>query len=332
MEIGMVGLGKMGANMAKRLAKGGHRVVVYNRTVERAHSLADEIPSITATDSLEQLISKLKRPRVVWVMVPAGDATEEMVNKLGILLSKGDTLIDGSNSYYKDTMRRAQEAGSKGLSFLDVGTSGGVWGLTEGYSMMVGGERAALEKVRPIIESLAPGPHEGWGWVGPSGAGHFVKMTHNGIEYGLMEAYAEGFEILRAKKEFDLDLNNVAEIWRHGSVVRSWLLDLIAGIMSKDQSLDDVKGWVADSGEGRWTVSEAMDEAVPAPVITLSLLMRFASREDERYADKLLASLRNSFGGHEVKMERKRVRTRRPRVGRRAGGTEGVRRGKSAKG
>jgi 6-phosphogluconate dehydrogenase len=304
MELGMVGLGRMGANMATRLARGGHRVVVYNRTVEKSHALAKEDHRIIASDSLVKLVAKLTPPRAVWTMVPAGEATEKMIDSLTEILSPADTIIDGGNSHYTDTMRRAIKVKEKNLNFVDVGTSGGIWGLKEGYSMMVGGEKKAVEHLRPILESLAPAKNKGWGWVGPSGAGHYVKMVHNGIEYGMMEAYGEGFEILRAKKEFDLDLHEIAEIWRYGSVVRSWLLDLTAAVLSKDQDLKGIKGWVADSGEGRWTVAEAIDQGVPAPVITLSLLMRFASRQDESYSDKLLAALRQQFGGHDVKTER----------------------------
>ncbi len=234
-------------------------------------------------------------------MVPAGAPTEEVVGELTDLLEPGDIIIDGGNSNYKDTMRRATEAADKGVYFVDVGTSGGVWGLAEGYSMMVGGRSEAVEQIRPALETLAPGPELGWGHMGPSGSGHFVKMVHNGIEYGLMQAYAEGFEIMRAKEEFDLDLHQVAEVWRFGSVVRSWLLDLTANALAEDQELSDIRGWVADSGEGRWTVFESIDLDVPAPVISLALQMRFVSRLDESYAAKLLAAMRNQFGGHAVK-------------------------------
>ena len=301
MELGMIGLGKMGANMARRLARGGHQVVAHNRTPEVAVALADEEPSITAAMSLEEVAAQLAPPRAVWVMVPAGTPTAETVNSLADLLSQGDTLIDGGNSNYKDTMRRSDELKQRGISMIDVGTSGGIWGLKEGYSMMVGGEQAAVERLRPVFETLAPAADHGWGHVGPSGAGHYVKMVHNGIEYGLMQAYAEGFDILRAKSTFELDLHQIAEIWRYGSVVRSWLLDLTAAALEEDSELSDIKGWVADSGEGRWTVFDAIDLDVPAPVITLSLLMRFISRQEEGYAAKLLAAMRNQFGGHAVK-------------------------------
>jgi 6-phosphogluconate dehydrogenase len=236
-------------------------------------------------------------------MVPAGGPTEQVVTSLLEVLEPGDIIIDGGNSNYKDTLRRTEMVNERGLHFVDVGVSGGIWGLTEGYGMMVGGQEDVVEQLRPILETLAPGPERGWGRVGPSGAGHFVKMVHNGIEYGMMQAYAEGFEILKAKEEFDLDLHNVAEIWRFGTVIRSWLLDLTARALAEDEELSDIKGWVADSGEGRWTVFEGVDLDVPAPVITLALQMRFVSRQDESYAAKLLAALRNEFGGHAVKRE-----------------------------
>ena len=301
MELGMIGLGKMGANMTERLLRGNHRLVVYDRSPEpvQAAAAAGAIPS----DSMPDLVAKLTAPRAVWVMVPAGDPTEGIVNALADVLAPEDTVIDGGNSNYKDSVRRAAALMERGMHFVDVGTSGGVWGLTEGYSMMVGGDKAAVDRLQPIFETLAPAPDKGWGHVGPSGAGHFVKMIHNGIEYGLMQAYAEGFEILRTKEAFDLDLHQVAEIWRYGSVVRSWLLDLTALALKEDQDLSDIKGWVADSGEGRWTVAEAIDLDVPAPVLTLSLLMRLVSRQETSYSAKLLAALRNQFGGHAVLKE-----------------------------
>jgi len=302
MEIAIIGLGKMGGNMARRLLRGGHRVVGYNRSPEATQALAAEA-GLKPAFSLEEVIEKLSSPRAVWVMVPAGDPTEQTVEALAALLSPGDIIVDGGNSNYKDTMRRAARVTAQGLHFVDVGTSGGVWGLAEGYSMMVGGELEAVDRLRPVLETLAPAPDQGWGHVGPSGAGHFVKMVHNGIEYGLMQAYAEGFEIMRAKKELDLDLHQVAEIWRFGSVVRSWLLDLTTDALADDPELGDIKDWVADSGEGRWTVFEAVDLDVPAPVITLALQARFVSRQEESYAAKLLAAMRNQFGGHAVKRE-----------------------------
>jgi len=303
MEIGIIGLGRMGSNMARRLARGEHRVVVYNRTKERAYELADEETNVEAVASLNEMAEKLTQPRAAWMMVPAGDATEQMLDALLDILASDDVIIDGANSNYRDTTRRAGRVTQKGLHYVDAGTSGGIWGLSEGYSMMVGGEKGIVERLRPIFETLAPAPDKGWGHVGPSGAGHFVKMVHNGIEYGMMQAYAEGFEIMKSKEEFELDMSQIAEIWRYGSVVRSWLLDLIASALMGNQELDDVKGWVADSGEGRWTVAEAIDQDVPAPVITLSLLMRFVSRQDESYAAKLLAVMREQFGGHAVKRE-----------------------------
>ena len=301
MELGMIGLGKMGAKMTERLLRGDHRLVVYDHSPEpvQAAAAAGAIPS----DSMPDLVAKLTAPRAVWIMVPAGDPTEGIVNALADVLAPEDTVIDGGNSNYKDSVRRAAALMERGMHFVDVGTSGGVWGLTEGYSMMVGGDKAAVDRLQPIFETLAPAPDKGWGHVGPSGAGHFVKMIHNGIEYGLMQAYAEGFEILRTKEAFDLDLHQVAEIWRYGSVVRSWLLDLTALALKEDQDLSDIKGWVADSGEGRWTVAEAIDLDVPAPVLTLSLLMRLVSRQETSYSAKLLAALRNQFGGHAVLKE-----------------------------
>ncbi len=301
MELGMIGLGKMGANMTQRLLEGGHRVVVYDRSLEPVQAAA--AIGATASGSMADLVDNLTAPRAVWVMVPAGGPTESVVGGLANILSLDDTVIDGGNSNYKDSMRRAVLLKEQGMHFVDVGTSGGIWGLTEGYSMMVGGDSVVVERLRPIFETLAPSPDKGWGRVGPSGAGHFVKMVHNGIEYGLMEAYAEGFEILKAKEDFDLDLHHIAEIWRYGSVVRSWLLDLTAAALAEDQDLSDIKGWVADSGEGRWTVAEAIDQDVPAPVLTLSLLMRLVSRQERSFAAKLLAAMRSQFGGHAVLKE-----------------------------
>ncbi|MFQ5998469.1 MAG: phosphogluconate dehydrogenase (NAD(+)-dependent, decarboxylating) [Candidatus Bathyarchaeia archaeon] len=302
MEIGMIGLGRMGANLARRLARAGHQVIVYNRTSEKAYALAKEEKAVNAVGSLAEMVKQLKPPRTTWIMVPAGDATEKMIDDLLKILSKDDVLIDGGNSHYKDTVRRAIKVKAQGVNFLDVGTSGGIWGLPEGYSMMIGGEKAVVERLRPLFETLAPGRDKGWGHVGPSGSGHFVKMVHNGIEYGLMEAFAEGFDVLRSKKEFSLDLHNIAEIWRYGSVVRSWLLDLTSSALAEGgQDLADIKGWVADTGEGRWTVAEAIDQDVPTPIITLSLMMRFVSRREESYAAKLLAAMRQRFGGHSIK-------------------------------
>lgn len=299
MDLAMVGLGKMGGNMTRRLVKGGHRVVAFAPRAEVVQEIMNE--GADGAHSLAEVVDKLSAPRTVWAMVPAGKITEETVQHLGELLSPGDTIIDGGNSNYKESQRRAQEMKAKGIHFIDVGTSGGIWGLTEGYSMMIGGDKHMVERHRSIFATLAPGADHGWGYVGPSGAGHFVKMIHNGIEYGLMQAYAEGFEIMKAKKEFDLSLYQISEIWRYGSVVRSWLLDLTARALREDENLSDIKAYVPDSGEGRWTVFESIDLDVPAPVITVSLQQRFRSRQDEPFAAKLLAALRNQFGGHAVK-------------------------------
>jgi 6-phosphogluconate dehydrogenase len=302
MELAIIGLGKMGGFMVQRLLKFGHRVVGFNRSPEITQQLADDCGLVVAF-SLPELVSKLNAPRFVWVMVPSGDATEKVIDQLKDLLEPGDTIIDGGNTFYKDDIRRAATLQEKNLNYVDVGTSGGVWGLKEGYSLMIGGEKKIVEKLKPVFASLAPAADKGWGHVGPVGAGHFVKMVHNGIEYGMMQAYAEGFEIMHAKQDFSLDLKQVAHIWQDGSVVRSWLLDLTANALQADQDLSHIKGWVADSGEGRWTVTEAMDLDVPAPVITLALQARFVSRQSESYAAKLLAAMRNQFGGHAIKTE-----------------------------
>lgn len=299
MEIAMIGLGKMGGNMVSRLLRSGHRVIVHNRSPEPVNVAVAE-GAIAAT-SFEDAVAMMTPPRAVWIMLPAGEVTEEAVRRFSSLMDVGDVLIDGGNSNYKDSMRRSAYLADKGIYYVDSGTSGGIWGLSEGYSLMVGGRSEAIAIIRPALETLAPAADRGWAHVGPSGAGHFVKMIHNGIEYGMMQAYAEGFEILRAKREFDLDLHQIAELWRYGSVVRSWLLDLTANALAEDQDLSDLRGWVADSGEGRWTVFEAIDQDVPAPVITLALQMRFVSRQDDSYAAKLLAAMRNQFGGHAVK-------------------------------
>ncbi|MBE2234724.1 MAG: decarboxylating 6-phosphogluconate dehydrogenase [Anaerolinea sp.] len=299
MRIAMIGLGKMGANMATRLLRGGHEVVAYDLN-ETAIQAAEAIGAVGAR-TLDEVAARLPAPRVAWVMVPSGNPTEATVNALADRFAPGDTIIDGGNSNYKDSMRRAAGLEDRGLHFVDVGTSGGVWGLTEGYSMMVGGNEQVVERLWPILETLAPAADQGWGRVGPAGSGHFVKMIHNGIEYGLMQAYAEGFEIMKAKKEFDLSLHQIAEIWRTGSVVRSWLLDLTANALAEDEDLTDIKAWVPDSGEGRWTVFEAVDLDVAAPVITMALQRRLRSRDEAPFSDKLLAALRNQFGGHAVK-------------------------------
>ena len=299
MELGLIGLGRMGGNMAQRLLRGGHRVVVYDRSAEAV--AASRGQGAEGVPSLEELVFALPAPRAVWLMVPAGDATEATIGRLIDLLSPGDTVLDGGNSNYRDSMRRAGKLAEHGLEFMDVGTSGGIWGLAEGYSLMIGGSEENFRRLEPIFQTLAPEEGKGYSRVGPVGAGHFVKMVHNGVEYGLMQAYAEGFEILDAKKEFGLDLRQIAETWRHGSVVRSWLLDLAVAALEEDPSLESLKSYVDDSGEGRWTVQESVDLAVPAPVITMSLLQRFRSRQEEPFGGRLLAALRRQFGGHAVR-------------------------------
>lgn len=299
MELGIVGLGRMGGDIARRLKKGGHRVVAYNRTSAVTRSYVEEA-GIVGAFSFQELAELLERPRTVWLMVPAGEVTQSIMDGLVEHLSRGDTIIDGGNSNYKDTLRRSETLKNKGISLVDVGTSGGIWGLEGGFSLMVGGDREVVDRLSPLFQTLAPGVEKGWGRVGPTGSGHFVKMVHNGIEYGLMQAYAEGFSILRAKKEFDLDLRQIAEIWRHGSVVRSWLLDLVSNALSEASDLANIKGWVADSGEGRWTVAEAIELGVAAPVISLALQARFTSRDEEKYSARLLAAVRREFGGHAV--------------------------------
>jgi 6-phosphogluconate dehydrogenase len=299
MELGMIGLGRMGANMTERLLRGGHRVVVYDRDPAPVQRLAAK--GATPAASPEALAGALRPPRAAWLMVPAGDPVDETLALLIPHLQRGDVVLDGGNSNYRDTLRRSATLAERGLELVDVGTSGGVWGLAEGYSLMVGGSERTVERLRPIFETLAPAADRGWGRVGPSGAGHFVKMVHNGIEYGLMQAYAEGFSLMRHKTEFGLDLHRIAEIWRHGSVVRSWLLDLTARALAEDQTLERIAPHVADSGEGRWTVFEAIDLDVPAPAISLSLIQRLRSRDRESFGDRLLAALRQQFGGHAVK-------------------------------
>jgi len=299
MELGMIGLGRMGANMAERLLRGGHRVVGFDPNAQARTSL--EAKGAASAGSLEELVAKLPAPRTLWLMVPAGTITDQTVEKLLPLLAPGDALVDGGNSNYKDTQRRAALAAARKIDYIDSGTSGGIWGLAEGYSLMIGGDKAAVERLTPIFQTLAPAKDSGWGHVGPVGSGHYTKMIHNGIEYGLMQAYAEGFAILKHKAEFALDLHQVAEIWRNGSVVRSWLLDLTADALGKNPEMSGIAPHVDDSGEGRWTVAEAIDLNVPAPVITASLLERLRSRDDDSYTDKLLAALRNEFGGHAIK-------------------------------
>lgn len=299
MELGMIGLGRMGANMTERLLNGGHRVVGYARSPESIQRVVEK--GAEGASSLEELVQKLTSPRAVWLMIPAGDPVDKTIQGLMPHLAEGDVIIDGGNSNYKDTIRRASMLKEKGLHYVDVGTSGGIWGLKEGYSMMVGGEKEIVERLRPLFETLAPGQDTGWGHVGPSGAGHFVKMVHNGIEYGLMQAYAEGFALLKKKEVFELDLHQIAEVWRYGSVVRSWLLDLTSEALGENPELEGIAPFVEDSGEGRWTVFEAIDLNVPAPVISLSLIQRIRSRDEESFPDRLLAAVRNKFGGHAIK-------------------------------
>jgi 6-phosphogluconate dehydrogenase len=301
MDIAMIGLGRMGGNMARRLLRGGHRVVLWNRTLSVAEKIKEEEKGGEVAETFEQVVELLKPPRHLWIMLPAGDTTEQALEKLMGMLSNDDTIIDGGNSNYKDTMRRGRMLKEAGINYVDVGTSGGIWGLTVGYGMMVGGDTPVVERMRSLLETLAPGPDQGWGHMGPGGSGHFVKMVHNGIEYGMMQAYAEGFEILRAKKEFNLNVAQVAEAWRFGTVIRSWLLDLAADALREDPELNHLQGYVSDSGEGRWTINDAIDLDVPAPVISLALFSRFYSRGNGNYASKVLAALRNEFGGHAVK-------------------------------
>ena len=301
MQLGLIGLGKMGGNMAERLRLGGHQVVGFDFN-------ADAVAKLTASgnvgvSTLDDLAKKLVGRKAIWIMVPQGDPVDQTLAKLEPLLNPGDILIDGGNSNYKDSMRRYKEVAAKGFQFVDVGTSGGVWGLKEGYSMMIGGDKEPIEYLRPIFETLAPAPDKGWGHVGPGGSGHFVKMIHNGIEYGMMQAYAEGFTIMENKEEFALNLPQISQIWRYGSVVRSWLLDLTADALGKNPTLEGLEAFVEDSGEGRWTVIEAIDLNVSAPVITESLMRRIRSREENNFTDRMLAIMRNEFGGHAVKKD-----------------------------
>jgi 6-phosphogluconate dehydrogenase len=298
-ELGMIGLGRMGGNMVQRLLQGGHEVVTYDRN--RDAVAASQSQGAVGASSLEELVGWLTQPRAVWVMVPAGQPTEDTIDTLTPLLTRGDAVLDGGNANYKDSMRRGEKLAAQGIDFMDVGTSGGIWGLAEGYSLMIGGKEETFQRLEPIFQTLAPGEDKGYSHVGPVGAGHFVKMVHNGVEYGMMQAYAEGFEIMEAKKEFDLDLHQIAETWRYGSVVRSWLLDLAVKALAEDPKLESLRAYVDDSGEGRWTVQEAVDLAVPAPVITLSLQQRFRSRQEEPFGARMLAALRNQFGGHTVR-------------------------------
>jgi len=320
MQLGMVGLGRMGANIVRRLIKRGHECVVHDVQPESVKNLAKE--GAIGASSLDELVQKLKAPRAVWIMVPSGTATEELVNAMGERLQGGDVLIDGGNSYFKDDVRRAYGLAGKGIHYLDIGTSGGVFGLERGYCLMIGGPKSAFERLKPLLQALAPGKEsapptegrspgsgtaeEGFLYCGPSGAGHFVKMVHNGIEYGLMQAYAEGFDILRgaagagvpAGQSYDFDLTEIAEVWRRGSVVGSWLLDLTASALAENPELSSFSGSVSDSGEGRWTIQTAIEEAVAAPVLSASLYTRFRSRVDHSFGEKVLSAMRHKFGGH----------------------------------
>ena len=300
MQIGMIGLGKMGGNMARRLRRVDVDVVGFNLDTAATDALASE-SGLRPALSAEALVSMLDTPRLVWLMLPAGEVTESYVHKLKDLLEAGDIVVDGANSYYKDSMRRSDDLAESEIHFLDAGVSGGVWGLDNGYALMVGGPEGAFSQLKPIIEILAPAADRGWIHTGPVGSGHFTKMIHNGIEYGMMQAYAEGFALMKGREDFALDLADIAETWRHGSVVRSWLLDLTAEFLARDQDLEAVEPYVADSGEGRWTALESIEQGVPTPVMSLALMARFASQGHQDYSDKLLAMMRNQFGGHTVR-------------------------------
>ena len=299
MRLAMTGLGRMGGNMARRLRRAGFEVVGMDRDPSIAKSLEKETGVIAAT-SIGEVIAELQAPRIVWLMLPSGEPTEQMIKELTPLLEPGDIVIDGGNSFYRDSVRRGQQLAEHDIRFADAGTSGGVWGLDNGYCMMVGADDATFKVIEPIIKALAPGEDKGWAHVGPVGAGHYTKMVHNGIEYGMMQAMAEGLALLKAKEEFSLDLAEITEIWRHGSVVRSWLLDLTAEALANDQGLEDIAPVVADSGEGRWTVAESIDLGVAAPVISASLTMRFASQDQRGYGNRVLAVMRSAFGGHAI--------------------------------
>ena len=301
MELGMVGLGRMGRNMAARLVQGGHRVSGFDPSDEAR--AAAEKQGIKPLGKLAALVEALPAPRALWLMLPAGQVTEDTLSGVLPLLAKGDIVVDGGNSNFHDTQRRAKLCAEQGIAFVDCGTSGGIWGLKEGYSMMIGGDEKAVETLRPLFETLAPAKDRGWGRVGPAGSGHYTKMVHNGIEYGMMQAYAEGLAILHKKEEFGLDLHQIGKIWEHGSVVRSWLLELLTDALGKNPGMAGIAPFVPDSGEGRWTVDEAIRLDVAAPVITLSLLERLRSRDSDSYTDKLLSVMRGQFGGHVVKTE-----------------------------
>ena len=298
MQLGLIGLGRMGSGMTLRLLQGGHQVMVYDRVPEAGAALAGK--GATVTGSLEDLGQKLKSPRVLWLMIPAGPPVDDAIQHLSGTLSPGDIIIDGGNSNYKDSVRRAEALRSQQIEFLDVGVSGGIWGLKVGFNLMIGGNQAVFKQAEPIFKTLAP--PDGYAYVGPSGAGHYSKMVHNGIEYSMLQSYAEGFEILKAAP-FGFDLQQLAKLWNHGSVIRSWLLELAQAAFERDPQLSRIRGYVDDSGEGRWTLQEAIDRAVPAPALAMSLFMRFRSRQDDSFSDKVVAALRNEFGGHPVKAE-----------------------------
>jgi 6-phosphogluconate dehydrogenase len=303
MELGLIGLGRMGANMARRLRRADIKVAAYNRSFNVTQSLAEET-GIIAAKSVKELVEMLSPPRVVWLMLPAGDITQHYVDEVTKLLKADDILVDGANSHYKDSMRRAGQLAEQAIHFIDAGVSGGVWGLENGYTLMIGGKKESVQYIEPILKILAPAADTGWLHCGPVGSGHYTKMVHNGIEYGMMQAYAEGFALIKSRKDFSLDLAAITEAWRHGSVVRSWLLDLSAEFLRKDQNLDDVEAYVADSGEGRWTALEAVEQGIPAPVMSLALMMRFTSQSNNDYSAKLLAMMRKGFGGHELKQKK----------------------------
>jgi 6-phosphogluconate dehydrogenase len=298
MQLGLIGLGRMGSGMTLRLLQGGHQVMVYDRAPEAGAALASK--GATASGSLEDLGQTLKAPRILWLMIPSGPPVDDAIQRLSGILSPGDVIIDGGNSNYKDSIRRAEALRSQQIEFLDVGTSGGIWGLKVGFNLMIGGNQAVFKQVEPIFKTLAP--PEGYAYVGPSGAGHYAKMVHNGIEYSMLQSYAEGFEILKASP-FGFDLPQLARLWNHGSVIRSWLLELAQSAFERDPQLARIRGYVEDSGEGRWTLQDAIDHAVPAPALAMSLFMRFRSRQDDSFSDKVIAALRNEFGGHPVKAE-----------------------------
>ena len=300
MKIGIVGLGRMGGNMARRWRRGGVEVVAFNRSFEVTAALAKE-SGAQAVHDLKELVAALPAPRIVWLMLPAGEATDSAMAQLSDLLSPGDLIVDGANGFYKDGMRHAQELKARGLEFLDAGVSGGIWGLDNGYCIMYGGDAAPAKRIEPFIQVLAPTPSTGWLHCGPAGSGHFTKMIHNGIEYGMMQAFGEGFALLKSKSEFNLDIAAIAEMWRHSSVVRSWLLDLTADALAGDQTLTDIAPFVPDSGEGRWTALESVEQGVPTPVMTLALMMRFATQGKNDYPAKLIALMRKGFGGHAIK-------------------------------